>query len=83
MSWIYPGPPPQEPEPTAEQRRDYAGFPNAAVIDTVGPDGSPRRHTIVTYSKNIDVVMPYVSAAAVIAPTTNHSTMRMITTTAV
>ena len=64
VSWIYPGPPPQEPEPTAEQRRDYAGFPNAAVIDTVGPDGSPRRHTIVTYSKNIDVVMPYVSAAA-------------------
>ncbi|WP_336205356.1 exo-alpha-sialidase [Nonomuraea sp. LPB2021202275-12-8] len=64
VSWIYPNPAPQEAEPTAEQRQDYTGFPNATALDTVRPDGSPSRHVIVTYSKNIDVVMPYVSAAA-------------------
>ncbi|MFI6182397.1 hypothetical protein ACIA8R_43200 [Nonomuraea sp. NPDC051191] len=65
MDWIYPSPRPAAKEPTAAQRRDYAGFPNLTAVDVVRPDGTPGQKLIATWSTNVDAVMAQTSGMAV------------------
>ncbi|NUO99763.1 MAG: hypothetical protein HOV96_34610 [Nonomuraea sp.] len=65
VDWIHPSPKPAAKEPTAAQRRDYAGFPNLSAVDVVGPDGTPGQKLMATWSTNVDAVMAQTSAMAV------------------
>ncbi|NUR93425.1 MAG: exo-alpha-sialidase, partial [Nonomuraea sp.] len=65
VDWIYPSPRPAAKEPTATQRRDYAGFPNLSAVDVVKDDGTPGQKLIATWSTNVDAVMAQTSALAV------------------
>ncbi|MER6509704.1 exo-alpha-sialidase [Nonomuraea sp. NPDC001636] len=65
VDWVYPSPRPAAKEPTAAQRRDYAGFPNLTAIDVVRPDGTPGQKLIATWSTNVDAVMAQTSGMAV------------------
>ncbi|MEV0612426.1 exo-alpha-sialidase [Nonomuraea sp. NPDC050404] len=65
LDWIHPNPPPEEREPTATQRLDFAGFPNVSALDVTGPGGAPAQKVIATYTTNVDRVVSLNSDAAV------------------
>ncbi|NRQ39515.1 exo-alpha-sialidase [Nonomuraea sp. NN258] len=64
-AWVHPNPGPAAREPTPEQRLEFAGFPNVAGFDVLGPGGVPAVKLIATFSTNIDKVATLTSGAAV------------------